>query len=273
MSAEPAMIEPFSSTLTRHNFHALLRKRAQWHHVLERRVRKKQPLPALWVISAGRPGRVLRDHGFVRSQNGPRGHYVIPAPGWNIHLLVATELPRTQETVLLRLLGPTRIRLEAIAELIRMPENAWERTLALPWLLLLRFEVPADPGKLPEAQRGLTMEIQEWFERYKQRLEEKGRKRGVREGRERGVREGRERGVREGRERGVREGRERGVREGRTQVLTRLFEKRLGRPLNKDERSLLAERLERLGEERLGEVVLELGAEPLRRWLSDPAAR
>jgi hypothetical protein len=252
MSAEPAMIEPFSTTLSEQEFHALLRKRSQWHHVLHQQYKRKQSLPTLCMISAGRPEGVLLDYGFEASPVGPQGHYVLPAPGWRIHVLVVSELPRTRETVLLRLLGPVRTRIEAIIDVIRLPANAWEKTLALPWLLRLDFEVPVEPGELSEEQRGLIMEIQKWFEQYKRQLQEEGRKLGRDEGRKLG--------------------RDEGLDAGRLDALARLFEKRLGRPLREAERTVVAERLKRLGEDRLDEVVLDFGAEALANWLSDPAA-
>ena len=45
---------------------------------------------------------------------------------------------------------------------------------------------------------------------------------------------------------------------GRSLLLVRLFERRLGRPLAEAERAALAARLERLGPERLGDVVVDL---------------
>jgi hypothetical protein len=155
-----------------------------------------------------------------------------------------------------------------IIDVIRLPANAWEKTLALPWLLRLDFEVPVEPGELSEEQRGLIMEIQKWFEQYKRQLQEEGRKLGRDEGRKLGRDEGRKLGRDEGRKLG----RDEGLDAGRLDALARLFEKRLGRPLREAERTVVAERLKRLGEDRLDEVVLDFGAEALANWLSDPAA-
>ncbi|WP_148313262.1 hypothetical protein [Sorangium cellulosum] len=89
------------------------------------------------------------------------------------------------------------------------------------------------------------MEIQEWFKSYQA----------------------------EQRQLGLDEGKRLGLDEGKRLALARLFEKRLGRAMTDDERSTLAERLARLGEERLDEVVLTLDGETLAAWLANPEGR
>jgi hypothetical protein len=55
-------------------------------------------------------------------------------------------------------------------------------------------------------------------------------------------------------------------------VLATQFEKKLGRPLTEAEHPVLAERLGRLGSDRLDDVRLGLSADALTAWLADPAA-
>ncbi|WP_437938508.1 hypothetical protein [Sorangium sp. So ce341] len=116
-----------------------------------------------------------------------------------------------------------------------LPEDAWERSVALPLLVHFGYEIP---GQLPEdVEDDVIMEIQEWFKSYQA------------------------------------EQRQLGLDEGKRLALARLFEKRLGRAMTDDERSTLAERLARLGEERLDEVVLTLDGETLAAWLANPEGR
>ncbi len=55
--------------------------------------------------------------------------------------------------------------------------------------------------------------------------------------------------------------------------LVRLFERKLKRALTEPERGEIARRLETLGEERLGDVVIDLAPADLAAWLVDPNAR
>jgi hypothetical protein len=64
-----------------------------------------------------------------------------------------------------------------------------------------------------------------------------------------------------------------GLREGQLRTLARQIERRLGRALSDAERAALGERLERLGDDRLDEVLFSLSAVALAGWLADPAAR
>lgn len=61
-------------------------------------------------------------------------------------------------------------------------------------------------------------------------------------------------------------------KEGGLQPLVHLFERRMRRPLSEVELLTLQERLDRLGANRLGDVVLDLSPEDLGTWLSDPSA-
>jgi hypothetical protein len=137
MAAEPGMVEVWSAAPDAAEFHDCMRKRYQWHHTLELRAERRMPVPSAWFVSAGRPDGVLRDFGFVPGAAGPEGLYTTPAPGWRVHVVVIAELPCVRSTVLLRLLGSARVRRTALRDLAALPEDAWERRVALPWLVRL----------------------------------------------------------------------------------------------------------------------------------------
>lgn len=60
--------------------------------------------PWLWIIAGGRPNQVLKPLGFRAETGWPRGVYAGPS-GLRVRLVVTGELPRTPETLLLRILG------------------------------------------------------------------------------------------------------------------------------------------------------------------------
>ncbi|WP_437291895.1 hypothetical protein [Sorangium sp. So ce406] len=248
MAAEAGMVEVFSAAPDAAEFHACMRKRYQWHHMLELRAERVLDLPSAWLVSAGRPDGVLRDFGLVQDAAGPEGLYAAPAPGWRIQVVVISELPRVRGTVLLRLLGSPRVRRAALRDLAALPEEAWERRVALPWLVRLNFEVPDQLlPELPSEERDFIMETREWYEQWNAR-----RMKEAKEAEERAQL--------------------RGQQLGQLQMTARLCAMRLGRPLTEAETTALAERLDRLREDRVGEVVLSSSAEALAAWLSDPNA-
>ena len=67
------------------------------------------------------------------------------------------------------------------------------------------------------------------------------------------------------------EGKAEGIAVGLRPVL-RQCERKLGRTLSGDERTTLHQRLDQLGAERLGDVVLDLDGAALGAWLTDPKA-
>ena len=85
-------------------------------------------------------------------------------------------------------------------------------------------------------------------------------------------RTGYRKGVREGIKRGELRGVQQGVQQGVAPLL-RQFSRRLDRALSEHECAVVIGRLETLGADRLGDVVLDLSAPELARWLADPAAQ
>jgi flagellar biosynthesis/type III secretory pathway protein FliH len=143
-------------------------------------------------------------------------------------------------------LGSARVRRMALQDLAPLPEDAWERRLAFPWLVRLSFEVPAAlAATLPAEERDFIMETQEWFEQFTARKVEEG----------------------------VREGLRKAKESWQLETLARLCRKRLGRLLNEIENAALADRIDRLGEERVEEVILSSSPDALGVWLTDPNAK
>jgi flagellar biosynthesis/type III secretory pathway protein FliH len=87
-----------------------------------------------------------------------------------------------------------------------------------------------------------------------------------------GYRKGVREGIKRGEQRGVRQGMQQGLQQGLAPLL-RQFSRRLDRALSEPERAVVIARLETLGADRLGDVVLDLSAPELARWLADPDAK
>jgi hypothetical protein len=144
LTAEPSQIEPFSSTPNLPPIRRVICKQLTWHHELERRaevvaraaaraaardapegpeqpeenetaadVPQVVPFPWLIVISQGRPDTVIEMYGC----NQVRGGVYEAVPGLQMRVVVLAELPRTRETLLLRLLGSGGLLKEALVDL------------------------------------------------------------------------------------------------------------------------------------------------------------
>jgi hypothetical protein len=199
LSAEPSLFEPFRNTPNLARARRVLCKQLTWHHELERRARAAAraadrappdaeadeaddggtpivPFPWLVVISPGSPDTVIDQLGCKARRPGV---YEAVA-GLQMRVVVLAELPRTRETLLLRLLGAGRLLAEALADLAALPADAWEKSIATP--LLLHFGLASPETPKTNEEDDVSAEIRAWFEDYQRHLKDEARSEGHREG-------------------------------------------------------------------------------------------
>ncbi|EYF03009.1 DUF4351 domain-containing protein [Chondromyces apiculatus] len=192
LSAEPSLFEPYHATPSLRHVRHCLRKQLTWHHELERRARAARvsagsqvdpeppsqppvPFPALVVISPGRPETVLEAYGCQRARPG----LWQAVPGLAMCIVILAELPRTRDTLLLRLLGEGQLLHGALADLAALPEDAWENGVATP--LLVHFRLSLVEAAANEEDE-MSAEIRAWFQDYQQKLRDESRSEGQQEG-------------------------------------------------------------------------------------------
>ncbi len=231
--ARPCLMELFGHTPTEDEAHACVGK-FMVHLRRHRRARRKDhlvrnrrsPRPLMWVISSGRPTRLLHD--LVRRPGWPEGFYFLNA-FLRVAIVVARELPRDRQTLLLRLLAAGPLLPSAVEDLAALPSDAYERTAASQILLELRSALEKKPHRSTEEQE-IFVSTQNLVEKLLNEGKQLGRKEGRRAGRKEGLVEGRQEGLVEGRQEGLVEGRQEGLRrgqaEGRRAALRRVLEGR-----------------------------------------------
>jgi hypothetical protein len=94
-------------------------------------------------------------------------------------LIVVSELVATRDTLLVRLMGAGQVLRKAIAELKALSSDAPERVLALPILLRLRLEMPADPAQRTREDEEFFMSTQDIVESLIQQGRNEGRNEGL----------------------------------------------------------------------------------------------
>jgi len=175
----PSMIEPFHVTPGLEHVRAVIHKQHALHRVRHAEARRERrphpPFPHAWILSPGRPERVIAGYGFQRAHGAPPGLWT-RRPADAIGLVVLRELPKTRDTLLLRLMGAGEVLRVAIEELLELPEDAWEREVALEELIALRFEIPQD--SLVQAEREFLMATHS-LEYWKRTFREEGMKDGL----------------------------------------------------------------------------------------------
>ncbi len=241
--------------------------------------RAKQPPPALppamWVLSSGHPTTGM-EAARVRPMEGwPRGFY---EGGWSLMLriVVLSELPVLRDTLVLRLFAKGKVREAALLELAALPEDAWEREVAMPALANLHLLLSAERVTYDEGseEEQFLMTTQNLYEEWARKTRQEGYEQCERETKslyEQWSTKLVNDGIQKGLDDGIKKGRLEGIQEGERGALTRLFAKRLGRALTETEQQTVAVRHEKLGLSRLEDVALELRDEALAAWLADLA--
>lgn len=208
------------------------------------------PRPVLWIISPGRPETAMERWAIRRMRAWPAGCYASAPHG--PRLVVTSELPRTRETLLVRMMGAGDTVREALAELRALSSDAWEHAVLMPLFTTLRHDLPRIGWTVEMEEDPMMRTYAEMKELYEADRAEARR---------------------EGIEKGIEKGIERGLVEGRLLTLRELIERRLRRSLDDAERSTLQSRLKTHGPARLDEVVLDFAPAAIASWLADPDAR
>ena len=240
MGKEPFGLEAFHQAPSVADARECVRKQLNFHRQREIEAKGEVGLAKLWLVCAGRPDRLLSAHRMRQAEGWPPGVYAEEGM-LNLWVVVVSELPKTRETLALRLMGRGAVLREASAELAGLPLETWERQRLLPILVRWRFEIPAEAAQRDSDEENFMATAHELFETFEQQA--------------------------------VQRGLQQGVAQGVVLVLGHLFGRRLGRALTDNEMGVVRSRLETLGEDRLDDLALTLDGPALAAWLADPTAR
>jgi len=172
------IFESYSDSPTIVEYRSCVRKQLTLDHLRGKEASKNKEarpeIPWLWMLSAGQPRSVLDGYGFAPIPSLPPGFWQ-RQPADAVGLVVMRDLPKTRETLLLRLMGGRQLRKEAMAELLLLPKDAWERQVATPPLVALRQIAEQDPDA--EA-REYMIDTNVLYSQWEQKTLEEGRQEG-----------------------------------------------------------------------------------------------
>ncbi|MEG3910025.1 flagellar assembly protein H [Microcoleus sp. w2-18bC1] len=219
MAATAAIIEPFRNPVTAEGIFSCVVKLLNSRAELGRRANREnqrfeeRQLPMLWILTPTASEALLNSFGFRTSEESEgwgRGIYFL-SEVWRVGLIAIHQLPRTPETIWLRMLGRGRVQQGAIAELTAFPIDASIRANALQLLYILQENLQANTPTNPtmdDEDQELVMAIVPLFQQKLQEAREQGLVQGI----VKGLEQGREQGLEQGREQGLEQGREQGQR-------------------------------------------------------------
>jgi hypothetical protein len=127
--------------------------------------------PFLWIITAGRPAHVLAALRARRRAGWPAGIYFGPDL-LRVAIVVASELSRDRQTLLVRLMAAGPLLAPAIEELSTLPKDSHERAVAEDILVSLGHALETKPGLTPEEQEFVVTMHKTWEDYRKEGLTE-----------------------------------------------------------------------------------------------------
>ena len=252
MATTTALFEPFRNPVTVGEVCSCLSKLLDVRAELERRSRRENTrceeadLPKLWILTPTASDALLNGfHATPDEENWPRGIYFL-GEYLRTAIVVIHQLPETEATLWLRILGRGRVQERAILQLSGLSVDNPIRAIALELLYKLQSGLAVNTEQQLEAEdRELVMAITPLFQQKLEAVKQEGRQEGIQEGRQ------------EGRQEGKQEGRQEGKRQGRLEERRQMVE------------SLLKVRFDSLDEELSGAIapMLQLPPEELTRLL------
>jgi len=178
MGLIPAVIEPYHNPINSNEVRKCLKKLLDLEATLQRRYRREQTpvseqaLPTLWILSPTISDSVLEAFKAKPDLDTWVEGFYFCGKGLRTVLVAIHQLPRTPDTLFLRIFGRSQVQMQAIEEVQQLPEtNPFrDRILEIVANMVAILEVRQ------QEQQGLESEEREFLMQlstvYTQRLEE-----------------------------------------------------------------------------------------------------
>ncbi|NET29642.1 hypothetical protein [Okeania sp. SIO1I7] len=198
LATTSALFEPYRNPVTPDEIDSCLLKLLEVKGEIKREANRNKTrismddYPKLWILTPTASQKILDEfRAILDEENWCSGIYFL-GEYFRTAIVVIHQLPKTPETLWLRILGRGKVQSQAIDELEALPKDNIHRENALLLLADLLSNIEVNPDKDPE-DRELIMRLSPLFS---QRLE-KATQSGKQEGRQEGIQEGRQEGRRE----------------------------------------------------------------------------
>jgi hypothetical protein len=174
----PCLLEPFRNAPTRQQIRSCLLKllwiQEDQRRQIERRgaTQSETDLPWLWILAATVNQPVIADFGGQFRPDWLPGVYFL-AEGLKTAVVAIDQLPQTEATLWLRILGRDATQQQAIAEVIALPKDDPRRNRVLQ--LLVNWRVTLELSDVIDATEGdLMASLSQAYLEWEQRTREEG---------------------------------------------------------------------------------------------------
>ncbi len=183
IATTPCLLEPFRNPPTTTEVKDCLLKLLSVHADLQRRTQRddatvsEEDLPRLWILASSVSGNLLERFAATSNESWPSGIYGL-GEALCTAIVAINQLPLTEDTLWLRLLGKGVTQEQAISEVLAIPEGDPRRSRILQllagWKITLEINDPAD-----DEERGVLMVLSQAYLEWEKETQERGIQQGI----------------------------------------------------------------------------------------------
>jgi hypothetical protein len=194
LATTTAIFEPFRNAVTPQEICDCLLKLLEIRGELQREANRnntnlqESDLPILWILTPTASAPLLSGFRAIIDDNWLPGVYLM-ADYLRTAIIVIHQLPRTPETLWLRILGKGNVQKQAIDELAALPVDRPGRTNALKLLYNLQRNLGINQS-LEAEDRELIMRLAPLYEQDREQAIREGEQRGIQQGMQQGMQQG-----------------------------------------------------------------------------------
>jgi transcription termination factor NusB len=181
MGATSCLIEPFSSQLSEDDICACQSKILALRSTTLRDAKRENlprslvQLPQLWILAPTVSAEVLASFEAKPLAGDLPGVYHLPFAQRTM-IVVIHQLPRTLETLWLRLLGRGRVLQQAVTEVLALPDGASQRAAALQLLVSWKISIEITSA---EEEQEVVMALSQAYLEWELKTKQEGRQEGL----------------------------------------------------------------------------------------------
>lgn len=182
----PCLLEPFRNqpkiTEIRNCLLKLFLVQAEYQRKARRdnQTIPESQLPQLWILATSASDTIIEDFGASLDETWLDGIYFL-AKHLKTAIITINRLPRTPETLWLRLLGKGNTQREAVEEVIALPRDNEARLAALKLLTSWKVSIEAK-AEIEQEERELIMTLSQAYLEWEERTQQQGIEQGIQQG-------------------------------------------------------------------------------------------
>ncbi len=187
MISTASLFEPFRNQPSKSEIRSCLIKLFSLQSEIQRQARREKTtvsekdFPILWIITSSASAALLNSFGFQpQLDSWIEGVYFLPE-ALKTALVAANQLPKTTDTLWLRILGKGKIQEEAIQELIDLPEDFPLKLNILEEIASWRVNIQLKQNPTTE-ERDLIMTLSPAYLKWREQTLLEGRQQGMQQG-------------------------------------------------------------------------------------------